>query len=108
MWFIGVEVEQETSAPPPKKNPGSAPVPTTLKYVLPTTVCFLLICTGAIIGVEIASAESTRFHGSVRYFKQELSHSQRYILARGPVNLTGSHIEFQEMGDLLVTLLKLS
>ena len=26
MWFIGVEAEQETSAPPPKKNPGSAPV----------------------------------------------------------------------------------
>ena len=26
MWFIGVDVEQETSAPPPKKNPGSAPV----------------------------------------------------------------------------------
>ena len=26
MWFIGVEVEQETSAPPPIKNPGSAPV----------------------------------------------------------------------------------
>ena len=27
MWFFGVEVvEQETSAPPPKKNPGSAPV----------------------------------------------------------------------------------
>ena len=26
MWFIGVEVEQETSAPPPKKTPGSAPV----------------------------------------------------------------------------------
>ena len=25
MWFIGVEVTQETSAPPPKKNPGSAP-----------------------------------------------------------------------------------
>ena len=25
MWFIGVEVEQETSAPPPKRNPGSAP-----------------------------------------------------------------------------------
>ena len=24
MWFIGVEVEQETSAAPPKKNPGSA------------------------------------------------------------------------------------
>ena len=25
MWFIGVEVQQETSAPPPRKNPGSAP-----------------------------------------------------------------------------------
>ena len=25
MWFIGVEVEQETRAPPPKKDPGSAP-----------------------------------------------------------------------------------
>ena len=25
LWFIGVEVEQDTSAPPPKKNPGSAP-----------------------------------------------------------------------------------
>ena len=24
MWFIGVEIEQETSAPPPKKNPVSA------------------------------------------------------------------------------------
>ena len=30
MWFVGVEVEQETSAPPPKKNPGSAPA--TLPY----------------------------------------------------------------------------
>ena len=28
MWFIGVEVEQETSAPPPKKDPGSAPAQT--------------------------------------------------------------------------------
>ena len=28
MWFIGVEVEQEMSAPPPEKNPGSAPVVT--------------------------------------------------------------------------------
>ena len=25
MWFIGVEVEQEASAPPPKKDPGSVP-----------------------------------------------------------------------------------
>ena len=26
MWFIGVGVEQEMSAHPPKKNPGSSPV----------------------------------------------------------------------------------
>ena len=26
MWFIGVEIEQEKSAPPHKENPGSAPV----------------------------------------------------------------------------------
>ena len=25
MWIIGVEAEQEMSAPPPKKDPGSAP-----------------------------------------------------------------------------------
>ena len=25
MWFIGIEVELETSASPPKENPGSAP-----------------------------------------------------------------------------------
>ena len=35
MWFTGVEVEQETSEPPPKKNPGSAPDPDTLKFRLP-------------------------------------------------------------------------
>ena len=34
MWFIGVEVEQETSAPPPKKNPGSAPVTFALLFSL--------------------------------------------------------------------------
>ena len=33
MWFIGVEVEQETSAPPPKKNPGSAPVHITIAWM---------------------------------------------------------------------------
>ena len=32
MWFIGVEVEQETSASPPKKNRGSAPELVSFKY----------------------------------------------------------------------------
>ena len=35
IWFIGVEVEQETSAPPPKKNPGSAPG----TYVVACAIC---------------------------------------------------------------------
>ena len=34
MWFIGVEVEQKTSAPPPKKNPGSAPAVTEVTVYL--------------------------------------------------------------------------
>ena len=33
MWFIGVEVEQETSAPPSKKNLGSAPVIVLCEFV---------------------------------------------------------------------------
>ena len=37
MWFIGVEVEQETSAPPPKKNPGSAPAPKVMQYLFWTS-----------------------------------------------------------------------
>ena len=41
MWFIGVEVEQETSAPPPKKNPGSAPG-LTLYFILLTDNALLL------------------------------------------------------------------
>ena len=32
-WFISVEVKQETSTPPPKKNPGSAPVETNPRYI---------------------------------------------------------------------------
>ena len=34
MWFIGVEVEQETRAPPPKKNHGSAPVTRSVKLTM--------------------------------------------------------------------------
>ena len=41
MWFIGVEVEQETSAPPPKKNPGSAPVRLLTRCKILDVVSFL-------------------------------------------------------------------
>ena len=46
MWFIGVEVEQETSAPPPNKNPGSAPV-SFLMFI--TAVCFVFLLKGPTI-----------------------------------------------------------
>ena len=39
MSFIGVEVEQETSAPPPKKNPGSAPAFTSRVNVVQRVSC---------------------------------------------------------------------
>ena len=42
-WFIGVEVEQETSAPPPKKNPGSA-LGATLFLVLLLPLFFIVVC----------------------------------------------------------------
>ena len=42
MWFIGVEGEQETSAPPPKKNPGSAPDPGTFCIVMTLAHIFSL------------------------------------------------------------------
>ena len=39
MWFIGVEVEQETSAPPPEKNPGSAAPAPSLLFMAETWMC---------------------------------------------------------------------
>ena len=43
MWFIGVEVEQETSAAPPKKNPGSAPVNSLLIFIERKLICRVMI-----------------------------------------------------------------
>ena len=42
MLFIGVEVEQETSAPPPKKNPGSARAVSNADGLSECTICQLL------------------------------------------------------------------
>ena len=42
MWFIGVEVEPETSAPPPKKNPGSG---------LVFSICFFFLLLTALLEV---------------------------------------------------------
>ena len=41
MWFIGVEVEQEASAPPPRKNPGPAPALMSSSPIMPKHTCLL-------------------------------------------------------------------
>ena len=51
MWFIGVEVEQETSAPPPKKNPGSAPVADCAKSFPSIESLKQTLLTGSLMGV---------------------------------------------------------
>ena len=43
MWFIGVEVEQEASAPPPKKDPGSAPATSLFTQVYKWVSCDTLL-----------------------------------------------------------------
>ena len=48
-WFIGVEVEQETSAPSPKKNPGSAPVVPHGKFTLTSQKYTVLPRSGLIV-----------------------------------------------------------
>ena len=48
MWFIDVEVEQETSAPPLKKNPGSAP-DVFLKRFLIVLIVVLCACRNSVI-----------------------------------------------------------
>ena len=52
MWFIGVEVVQETSAPPPKKNPGSAPVSTDIFLADNKSVQFVFSYTRSAISEE--------------------------------------------------------
>ena len=53
LWFIGVEVEQETSAPPPKKNPGSAPAMCPYVSISPAdNVLKLLFIPGNVLSVS--------------------------------------------------------
>ena len=51
MWFIGVEVEQETSAPPPKKNPGSAPAQIFIQWIQLSTFRTTGFCTLVSTGI---------------------------------------------------------
>ena len=54
LWFIGVEVEQVTSAPPPEKNPGSAPEK-------PSVCVLVLLCMSEVTPRNLGNLESGRF-----------------------------------------------
>ena len=56
--------------------------------------------------VNTASAGSTRFHRNSQmcYFWNKLGHPQRHKLARESAYLRGFRVEFQKMGERLVTL----
>ena len=58
MWFIGVKVEQETSAPPPKKNPGSTP-----DTYLSTSTTFLFIALVQLLSTLIADEDFNSMFG---------------------------------------------
>ena len=60
MWFIGVEVEQEMSGSPPKKNPGSAPALECLRLecTWANITCFELIATGWAL-TQVSQQESS-------------------------------------------------
>ena len=61
MWFIGVEVEQEKSAPPPKKKPGSAPASHSVyNFKLPPS--------GHLLNKQPSSIKRPVFRGTQRLF----------------------------------------
>ena len=55
MWFIGVEIEQETSASAPKKNPGSAPGSKTDPMLRAEYIFKILNIRGKLIPLRITS-----------------------------------------------------
>ena len=96
MWFIGVEVEQETSAPPPKKNPGSAPA-----YRSPN-LFWAFLCFGLELSPffpKISSIHSTVSGKFCMYFVTDkniviwsytvLSHTHAIIWGLGQLCLSG-------------------
>ena len=68
-WFIGVEVEQDTSAPPPKKHPGSAPAipgfPHHASYVM---IYFPNACQQDKFRLDTSSALLTHFTFNIPWF----------------------------------------
>ena len=60
MWLIDVEVEQETSAPPPKKDPGSAPCTTQAFHLVAASVHTPSISAAKEIGVFTSFTKENR------------------------------------------------
>ena len=64
MWFIGVEVEQETSTPPPKKNPGSGPDRLNLESVISFYKTFpYIFC-------NVDTVELQKKYGKIKVFNE--------------------------------------
>ena len=66
LWFIGVEVEQETSAPPPEKNPGSAPEK-------PSVCVLLLLCTSEVAPRKVIWNPGNYYLWNPEYWNSEFS-----------------------------------
>ena len=71
MWFIGVEVEQETSAPSPEKNPGSVPVFT--KIMANGYLQFVILELGSVESADMLCSTSFFFSLSMLASKLEKS-----------------------------------
>ena len=79
MWFIGVEVQQETSAPPPKKNPGSAP-DTTKKctYIHRRTGGDTEIVSANYCGPKVVNIHIKKLCLEIGLFLTPIDHSRKY------------------------------
>ena len=62
MWFNGIEVEQGTSAPPPKKNPGSAPG-ATVRQKVGLWMIFCLLCQFVLVMLMLILVSELRDQG---------------------------------------------
>ena len=81
MWFIGVEVEQETSAPHPKKNPGSAPGTCTISKHDSSNLSWK-VCKSC---VTVPASQRSR-EQPVIYSRDVLQPSKYLIVNRGKLN----------------------
>ena len=100
MWFIGVEVEQETCAPPPEKNPGSAPATTassclmlatalsskrtrtqeTTYFCIPSSIYFTLLLLLAFMDSSILNTNISYFSYLGKFLEPVVGYNSRWLL----------------------------